>query len=120
MTAPPAALLNKNKKNFIGMPAPLGYVAGVGRGYVAVRVMVFTMPYFGSYREMSRKLPVYSCSDTQHTVRNYEVFHGLVHAATSISHPILPCRKLIIRSGRNFKDLPQFLAGILSPQSLKG
>lgn len=32
MTAPPAALLNKNKKNFIGMPAPLGYVAGVGRG----------------------------------------------------------------------------------------
>lgn len=32
MTTPPAALLNKNKKNFIGMPAPLGYVAGVGRG----------------------------------------------------------------------------------------
>ena len=29
---PPAALLTKSKKNFIGMPAPLGYVAGVGRG----------------------------------------------------------------------------------------
>ncbi|KAL7639680.1 UNVERIFIED_CONTAM: hypothetical protein RMT77_010183 [Armadillidium vulgare] len=28
----PGALLNKTKKNFIGMPAPLGYVAGVGRG----------------------------------------------------------------------------------------
>ncbi|CAG0880530.1 unnamed protein product [Darwinula stevensoni] len=33
MTAvPPSALVNKNKKNFLGMPAPLGYVAGVGRG----------------------------------------------------------------------------------------
>ncbi|CAG0916495.1 unnamed protein product [Notodromas monacha] len=29
---PPSALVNKNKKHFIGMPAPLGYVAGVGRG----------------------------------------------------------------------------------------
>ncbi|XP_076062017.1 pre-mRNA processing factor 6 [Oratosquilla oratoria] len=32
MSIPPAAFLNKNKKNFIGLPAPLGYVAGVGRG----------------------------------------------------------------------------------------
>lgn len=23
---------NKNKKHFLGIPAPLGYVAGVGRG----------------------------------------------------------------------------------------
>lgn len=23
---------NKNKKHFLGVPAPLGYVAGVGRG----------------------------------------------------------------------------------------
>uniref|UniRef100_A0A0A9VZK8 Pre-mRNA-processing factor 6 n=1 Tax=Lygus hesperus TaxID=30085 RepID=A0A0A9VZK8_LYGHE len=32
MTAPPAALVNRNKKHFLGIPAPLGYVAGVGRG----------------------------------------------------------------------------------------
>lgn len=29
-----AALANRNKKHFLGVPAPLGYVAGVGRGYV--------------------------------------------------------------------------------------
>ncbi|KHJ41259.1 tetratricopeptide repeat protein [Trichuris suis] len=28
----PGALVNKKRKHFIGMPAPLGYVAGVGRG----------------------------------------------------------------------------------------
>lgn len=28
-----AALANRNKKHFLGVPAPLGYVAGVGRGY---------------------------------------------------------------------------------------
>lgn len=27
-----AALASRNKKHFIGVPAPLGYVAGVGRG----------------------------------------------------------------------------------------
>lgn len=32
MAVPPAALVNRNKKHFIGVPAPLGYVAGVGRG----------------------------------------------------------------------------------------
>nr|CAH7767016.1 unnamed protein product [Callosobruchus chinensis] len=32
MTAPPGALVNRNKKHFLGVPAPLGYVAGVGRG----------------------------------------------------------------------------------------
>ncbi|KAI4456602.1 pre-mrna splicing factor [Holotrichia oblita] len=32
MTAPPQALVNRNKKHFLGVPAPLGYVAGVGRG----------------------------------------------------------------------------------------
>lgn len=32
MAAPPAALVSKVKKHFIGIPAPLGYVAGVGRG----------------------------------------------------------------------------------------
>jgi len=32
MNIPPAALLNKTKKNFIGITAPLGYVAGAGRG----------------------------------------------------------------------------------------
>lgn len=25
-------LANRNKKHFMGVPAPLGYVAGVGRG----------------------------------------------------------------------------------------
>lgn len=29
-----AALASRNKKHFIGVPAPLGYVAGVGRGLV--------------------------------------------------------------------------------------
>ena len=29
---PAAALVNKQRKHFIGMPSPLGYVAGVGRG----------------------------------------------------------------------------------------
>lgn len=28
------ALLNKKKKSFIGVPAPLGYVPGLGRGWV--------------------------------------------------------------------------------------
>jgi len=28
----PGAITNKNKKHFLGVPAPLGYVAGVGRG----------------------------------------------------------------------------------------
>lgn len=28
----PTTLANKNKKHFLGIPAPLGYVAGVGRG----------------------------------------------------------------------------------------
>ncbi|KAG5879226.1 hypothetical protein JTB14_026722 [Gonioctena quinquepunctata] len=32
MSAPPQALVNRNKKHFLGVPAPLGYVAGVGRG----------------------------------------------------------------------------------------
>lgn len=32
MAAPPQALVNRNKKQFQGVPAPLGYVAGVGRG----------------------------------------------------------------------------------------
>lgn len=36
MAAPPQALVNRNKKHFLGVPAPLGYVAGVGRGYVFV------------------------------------------------------------------------------------
>jgi len=31
-SVPAAALVNKQRKHFIGMPAPLGYVAGVGRG----------------------------------------------------------------------------------------
>lgn len=31
-TVPPNALVSKKKKHFIGVPAPLGYVAGVGRG----------------------------------------------------------------------------------------
>ena len=29
---PAAALVNKQRKHFVGMPSPLGYVAGVGRG----------------------------------------------------------------------------------------
>ncbi|EEB15596.1 pre-mRNA splicing factor, putative [Pediculus humanus corporis] len=32
MAIPHAALVNRNKKHFLGVPAPLGYVAGVGRG----------------------------------------------------------------------------------------
>jgi pre-mRNA-processing factor 6 len=32
MTTPPATFVNRNKKHFMGIPAPLGYVAGVGRG----------------------------------------------------------------------------------------
>ncbi|XP_077291122.1 pre-mRNA processing factor 6 isoform X2 [Arctopsyche grandis] len=32
MAVPPQALVNRNKKHFLGIPAPLGYVAGVGRG----------------------------------------------------------------------------------------
>lgn len=34
-SVPPAAVVNAQqaqKKHFLGMPAPLGYVAGVGRG----------------------------------------------------------------------------------------
>lgn len=31
-TTIPGSLVNKTKKQFLGMPAPLGYVAGVGRG----------------------------------------------------------------------------------------
>ena len=32
MAVPPAGLVNRNKQHFMGVPAPLGYVAGVGRG----------------------------------------------------------------------------------------
>ncbi|XP_035231849.1 pre-mRNA-processing factor 6-like, partial [Stegodyphus dumicola] len=31
-TAAPSTLVSQKKKHFIGVPAPLGYVAGVGRG----------------------------------------------------------------------------------------
>jgi hypothetical protein len=31
-TTIPGSLVNKTKKHFLGMPAPSGYVAGVGRG----------------------------------------------------------------------------------------
>jgi hypothetical protein len=31
---PPPPLVNPKRKNFLGQPSPLGYVAGVGRGYV--------------------------------------------------------------------------------------
>lgn len=31
-TTIPGSLVNKTKKHFLGMPAPAGYVAGVGRG----------------------------------------------------------------------------------------
>lgn len=37
-----AALANRNKKHFLGVPAPLGYVAGVGRGYVNLHIVDFT------------------------------------------------------------------------------
>merc|ERR1719188_2697193 len=29
---PPNAMVNKQRKHFLGLPSPLGYVAGVGRG----------------------------------------------------------------------------------------
>jgi pre-mRNA-processing factor 6 len=29
IAVPPEALVNRNKKHFMGVPAPLGYVAGV-------------------------------------------------------------------------------------------
>ena len=32
MAVPSASLSTRNKKHFLGVPAPLGYVAGVGRG----------------------------------------------------------------------------------------
>lgn len=35
-----AAQLARNKKHFLGVPAPLGYVAGVGRGYVLLLSLV--------------------------------------------------------------------------------
>lgn len=41
MSVPPQAFVNKNKKHFLGIPAPLGYVAGVGRGQVFVYVLFY-------------------------------------------------------------------------------
>lgn len=38
-----AALANRNKKHFLGVPAPLGYVAGVGRGYVCFRLFKYSI-----------------------------------------------------------------------------
>jgi len=32
MAASSVSLNTRNKKHFLGVPAPLGYVAGVGRG----------------------------------------------------------------------------------------
>ena len=32
MAVPSVSLSTRNKKHFLGVPAPLGYVAGVGRG----------------------------------------------------------------------------------------
>lgn len=43
MSVPPQAFVNKNKKHFLGIPAPLGYVAGVGRGYV---LFIYLIIYF--------------------------------------------------------------------------
>ena len=42
--APPAVplaspLMGKKKKPFLGMPAPLGYVPGLGRGYVCLAML---------------------------------------------------------------------------------
>ena len=40
-SVPPAAIVNAQnaqKKHFLGMPAPLGYVAGVGRGATGTSV----------------------------------------------------------------------------------
>lgn len=37
-----AALANRNKKHFLGVPAPLGYVAGVGRGYVFINRKIYS------------------------------------------------------------------------------
>ena len=45
MNVPPAALLNKTKKNFLGLPAPLGYVAGVGRGWVYLILSTFSWAF---------------------------------------------------------------------------
>lgn len=39
--AAPSALVSQKKKHFIGVPAPLGYVAGVGRGYVYLSLCMF-------------------------------------------------------------------------------
>jgi phosphatidylserine synthase len=36
---PASALGTKSKKHFIGIPAPLGYVAGVGRGLVSLSLL---------------------------------------------------------------------------------
>ena len=33
---PPPPIVNPKRKNFLGQPAPQGYVAGVGRGYVFI------------------------------------------------------------------------------------
>lgn len=38
--AAPSALVSQKKKHFIGVPAPLGYVAGVGRGYVKISYFI--------------------------------------------------------------------------------
>jgi hypothetical protein len=41
-SVPPAAVINAQqaqKKHFLGMPAPLGYVAGVGRGATGNTIM---------------------------------------------------------------------------------
>lgn len=38
------SLVSRKKKSFIGLPAPLGYVPGLGRGYLsifALRVMTY-------------------------------------------------------------------------------
>lgn len=40
MSAPPQALVNRNKKHFLGVPAPLGYVAGVGRGWDRLNIVI--------------------------------------------------------------------------------
>lgn len=34
-------LMGKKKKPFLGMPAPLGYVPGLGRGYVWIYSSIF-------------------------------------------------------------------------------
>ncbi|XP_023221900.1 pre-mRNA-processing factor 6-like [Centruroides sculpturatus] len=97
-TVPPNALVSKKKKHFIGVPAPLGYVAGVGRGATGFTTRSDIGPardasdvplnictsVFCKLGSMSSYMPVGSCDSYHYIITAYKVLvmRAFIHSST--------------------------------------